>query len=135
MPLLLRWVVRLCCAAAIAATSIFGTLVWVGLHQLDKPPVALTAGLTGTWDRVTLDFDNRVKAAFPIGTSVKAMGAELQREGFSRADWESLSEQEHEAVRREDNFVCKQAARIHWRASGEGRLTAIRGLYHEEGCL
>jgi hypothetical protein len=63
------------------------------------------------------------------------MGAELQRQGFSRQNWDSSIEQEHDATRREDNFVCRQAAYVHFRVDSEDRLTAIKGEHREEGCL
>jgi hypothetical protein len=131
----MRWILRLGGAAAIAAISIVGTLAWVTLHRLDKPPVPLTAGLSGTWEAVSNEFDRRVRAAFPTGSSEKDMASALQRQGFWREDWDSSIEHEHAAIRREDSFLCNQAARIYWRADGDGKLTAIRGVYREEGCL
>jgi hypothetical protein len=97
--------------------------------------VALTAGLHGKWETVSNEFDRRVKANFPIGIPVGQMGADLQREGFSRQDRDSSIVQEHAAMRREDSFACRQAAYVYWRADGEDQLTAIRGEYREEGCL
>jgi hypothetical protein len=77
----------------------------------------------------------RLCASFAIGSSERFMGAELSRQGFLGEDWDSSTEKEHEALRRENDFVCNRAARIYWRADGEGRPTAIRGLYREEECF
>lgn len=63
------------------------------------------------------------------------MAIELRKQGFSRDDWASDLNLEHDAVRREDNLVCNEAARIYWRADSEGHIMAIRGLFREEGCL
>jgi hypothetical protein len=80
-------------------------------------------------------FNERVQRNFPIGSSELAMGEEFSNEGFTQMDWGGATGKEHEAVRREDTLVCLQAARIYWRATGEGRLVSIRGTYGEEGCL
>ena len=87
--------------------------------------VPLTAGLSGKWEDVSNEFNSRVKADFPIGIHVETMGAELQRQGFSRQDWNSSIETEHAAMRREDNGVCNQPAYVHWHADAEGRLTTV----------
>jgi len=116
--------------------TMVGTTIWNYARNLSKPPAPLTAGLQGkTWAAASAEFDGRVKAKFPLGSFDTDMGAELVHQGFSRQDWNSSPNEEHEAVKREDNMVCNKAAHIHWRVSNEGRLTAIRGEYREEGCL
>lgn len=131
MSKITRWAL---CAAAIMV-SVVGTAIWCSVRSESKPPVPLTAGLRGTWAAASAELDGRVKAKFPLGSSDTDMGAELVHQGFSRQDWNSSPNEEHEAVRHEDNIVCRKAARIHWRVNNEGRLTAIRGEYREEGCL
>jgi hypothetical protein len=79
-------------------------------------PVPLTVGLNGPWQAVSDEFDRRTKERFPIGTPVEQMGAELDRQGFVRKDWGTSLDEEHQAVRREDNFVCAVAAHVYWRA-------------------
>ena len=130
-----RWAFRLVIGVAIAGVSALGTAVWVALHQYDRPAIPLTAGLSGDWAAVTQKFDQRVKTRFPLNSSASSMGADLRNQGFSREDWECSAAQEHEAVRREDNFACRAAARIYWNADSDGRLTSIKGVYREEGCL
>lgn len=99
-----------------------------------QPAVPLTAGLSGEWKAISAEFDKRVKASFPVGSSEAQMGTTLQRQGFSRQDWASSVEHEHVAMRREDRFPCNQAAYVHWRADTDGHLTSVRGVYREEGC-
>lgn len=133
MSVLARWAARLAVCLAVAAVSSWSTWAWMTIRP--RPAVPLTAGLSGKWEDVSNEFDRRVKASFPVGTPVGQMGTELQRQGFSRNDWSSSIEQEHEATRREDNGICNKAADVYWRADGEDRLTAVRGVYREEGCL
>ncbi len=131
----MRWTLRLFAGAAITGASACGTAVWIALHQYDKPTVPLTAGLNGEWTAIAQEFDERVKTRFPLDSSEASMSADLRGQSFSREDWECSAAQEHEAVRREDNLVCRQAARIYWNADSEGHLTEIRGVYRPEGCL
>jgi hypothetical protein len=132
---LVFWTTQLFAGLIIAAVSIFGTMVWTAFHQDDARAVPLTAGLQGEWGVISQEFDRRVKSDFALGSSVTAMAAELRRQGFTRQDWGSSIDQEHEAMRREDNLVCRRAAWLYWRTDGDGNLTAIRGAYRAEGCL
>ena len=135
MPPVMHWTLRLLTGAVIAGISAFGTAIWLAFHQYDKPAIPLTAGLGGEWTAVTQEFDRRVKTRFPLASLEASMSADLRGQGFSREDWECSAAQEHEAVRREDNLVCRKAAWVYWNADSEGRLTAIRGAYRPEGCL
>jgi len=126
---------QICGAVGIAVVSILGTNLWIAFHPVPRPQVPLTAGLHGTWAAVSEELDNRVKERFPLGSSEKEMALELRREGFSRQDWESSVDLEHEAMRDESNWVCKQSAHVFWRADAEGRLTSIRGQYPIGICL
>lgn len=131
-----RWVLGICSAVLITAIiSIVGTVVFF-IGQ-PRPSVPLTTRLDGGWDTMNSEFDARVRAWFPIGSTERDMVRELQREGFIRDDWSFVIGQgaEARASRREDRIVCHQAAYIYWRANRQGRLTSIRGLYRVEGCL
>jgi hypothetical protein len=132
---LVRWTLRIGIGAAISAVSILGTLVYVAVQP--KPSVPLTADLHGEWAAVSREFNRRVTNRFPVGSSETHMTDELQREGFSRDDWSyaNVKGGEAKAMRREDGIPCAQAAYVFWRADATGRLTAIRGVYQEEGCL
>jgi hypothetical protein len=119
---------------AVSAVSILGTVVWIALRpQYEEVP--LTKGLRGDWSGISTELERRARLKFPIGSSVLSMGEELRREGFSRQDWNTSVDDEHVARRQENDVVCNKAAYIFWRADDKGRVTAIRGLYREEGCL
>ena len=123
-------------ALIIAGISSCATLVWQWDHNFSAFAVPLTSGLGGQeWAAISRAFDACIKGAFPIGFSVTSMGMELQHQGFSLRDWNQSVSVEREAIRQEDSFACKQSARVFWRANEEGRLTAIRGVYQEDGCL
>jgi hypothetical protein len=133
MSKLARWSIRLGAAVLGAAISVVSNLIYIAVRP--TPQVALTANLSGAWDTVSAEFDRRIKSRFPVGSAEAEMGNELRREGFSREDWTSSVSSEHEAVRREDNWVCRQAAHVYWHADADGHVTAIEGRYREEGCL
>jgi hypothetical protein len=131
----LRWSLYLATLVLAVAISVFATLVWSWSKQFDRPPVPLTAGLTGSWSALTTEFNTRVQHRFPIGLPEAELGRELSKQGFSQADWGGTTGSEHEAIRREDNIACRLAARIYWHAGDDGRIKSIRGEYGEEGCL
>jgi hypothetical protein len=125
MSKLARWLVRLGAAVLVAAISVVSTVIYIAAKP--TPKGALTANLSGPWDTVSAEFDQRVKNRFPVGSMESEMGSELHKEGFLRDDWTSLVSSEREATRREDNWVCRQAAHVYWRGHGDGHVTAIRG--------
>lgn len=132
----MRWVLGICSAVLITAIiSIVGTVVFF-IGQ-PRPSVPLTTRLDGSWETMNSEFDARVRARFPIGSTEHDMARELRGEGFIRDDWSFVITQgaEAKATRREDRVVCRQAAYIYWRANPQGRLTSIRGVYRVEGCL
>lgn len=133
--MLSRWILRLSMIAVVAAVSSLVTMVSIALAPPRRVPAALTAHLGGSWDAVDATFRDRVGARFPIGSSETDMTTELRREGFSREDWGSSTEEEHVAMRREDNAICHIAAYVRWRADAERHITAIHGIYRNEGCL
>jgi len=130
-----RWTLRIGIGAAISSISILGTLAYVAVQP--KPSVPLTTDLHGEWATVSREFNRRVTSRFPVGSSEHKMTDELRREGFSRDDWNYANAKgdEAKAMRRKDGFPCAQAAYVYWRADGMGRLTAVKGVYQEEGCL
>lgn len=130
-----RWAFRLFGAAVIAAVSIFGTLIWSALYQHSRLPVPLTVDLPTSWEARNQEFDRRVKMRFPLDSLEKDMAIELLREGFSRQDWESSVDLEHQAMRDESDLVCSGGASVYWRADAAGRLIAIRGVYPVGACL
>jgi hypothetical protein len=117
-----------------ALVSISAALIF--FRTLHNPVAPLTSNLgSGKWSIISERFDERVKQAFPIGSSEKQMTEERQRQGFSQIDRGKAMGQEREAVRREDSWYCNIAARDYWSADASGRLIAVRGHYGEEGCL
>jgi hypothetical protein len=94
---------------------------------------SLTADLQGsTWAAQSADFDGRLRRSFPQGTPESHLINALKAEDF-HPDWSS-SYNEHQAVRREDSFVCSVGAYAIWQVDRESKLTAVRGVYQEEGC-
>jgi len=134
MTKLTRRLVFIIVIILVAAVSSFATSVYLTLVR-PNAPVPLTDGLHGKWADVSAEVDRRVKTSFPVGSREADMGAELHRQGFARQDWASSPDHEHEAMRREDGLPCRMAAYVYWRSDGGGRITAVRGLYREEGCL
>ncbi len=126
---LARWLLRLGAVTLVAAISVVSTLIYIAATP--TPQSSLTANLSGDWDTVSAEFDRRVKSRFPIGSTEAEMGGELRKERFSRDDWTSSASAEHEAIKREDNWVCRQAAHIYWRVGADGHITAIKGQYRE----
>jgi hypothetical protein len=98
-----------------------------------RPPSPLTAGLPGSWAAASATFDARVRARFPTGIPAQKLADDLAAEGF-RPTWYEADGQ-YGAKRDESSFACNIAARIHWRVGKDGNVTAIQGLYREEGCL
>jgi hypothetical protein len=120
-----------------AAASAVAILIWIApsLSLADRPPSPLTAGLGGEWTAADAEFRRRLASRFPLGSSEAAMADELRRQGFIRQDWTSSPANEHDAMRQESSFPCRVTAQVYWRATEQGRLTAIRGRYGEQGCL
>jgi hypothetical protein len=119
--------------AAIAPTS---AIIWVVAEKDKKPDAPLTAELKGaTWAEESAAFERRLRIRFPTGSGEQLMSRELRRQGFKQVDWGGATGVEHEAERREDDFVCNRAAYVFWRADASGQLTSVRGEYREEGCL
>jgi hypothetical protein len=110
-------------------------IVWatIGFPE-PRPASSLTENLPARWDDATREFDRRLKARFPLGSSAAAMAQELQRQGFEPAAWTGL-DPVTQALRDESNFVCTIRARVEWRTDEAGLLRSISGRYHEEGCL
>jgi hypothetical protein len=76
---LARWMRRLVATPAIAGVSIMGTQIWETTRPLPTAP--LTAGLMGEWSKASAEMDQRVKAMFPIGSSVALWESSLNGKG------------------------------------------------------
>ena len=100
---------------------------------LARPPSRLIEGLPRGWGNASSQFDARLKARFPVGSSTNAIIDGLAAEGFTPTWFEA--DGEYGAKRDEGSFVCNLAARVFWRVGQTGTVSAIRGTYREEGCL
>jgi len=130
-----KWSIRVGVAVLIATVSVVLTLFVVALRP--KPSVPLTNNLSGEWGKISLEFDQRVRHRFTVGSSELAMTQELRREGFVRSDsrYTVSDGKEATAMRSENNLVCNIGAMVYWRADAAGRITTIRGEYRALGCL
>lgn len=72
-------------------------------------------------------FDERLRAALPLGTTDIRLGEVLTANGFHRQDWTTRVDQEHSAYRREGDMVCSLDFWVHWSSNADGVVTAIRG--------
>jgi hypothetical protein len=97
-----------------------------------RPQSSLTKGLPSNWDAASAQFDARLRARFPVGTPVWDLATGLEAEGF-QPSWSEVNG-EYGAKRDESDLVCRIAARAYWRVGPDGGISAIRGLYREEGC-
>jgi hypothetical protein len=118
--------------------AIFAIGIVVGLAMAlwwatTRPRSLLTTGLYPDWKVNAAQFDVRVRARFPVGTPASMLVKQLEAEGFAPTWFEANGE--YGAERYEGDFVCNVAARVYWRVGQNAKLTAIRGIYREEGCL
>lgn len=109
--------------------GLFLALWWMTVRS----PSPLTADLPSNWKAASQLFDRRVRARFPVGTPVWKLANGLEAEGFKPTWFET--DGEYDAQRNEGNFVCNIVARVYWRVGKDGAVSAVRGLYREEGCL
>lgn len=98
-----------------------------------RPPSHLTAGLPRGWGKASSQFNARLRARFPVGSSANTLIDGLASEGFTPTWFEA--DGEYGAKRDESSFPCNVAARVFWRVGQTGTVSAVRGTYHEEGCL
>jgi hypothetical protein len=129
-----RWVLAILGAAAIAAASAFVTVIWIGLNTPSRPDSSLTDDLPLGWDIASREFNRRITARFPPGSSAVEMARELAEQGFAPVSW-WMDGPVHAAVRDESHFPCRIAAEVNWRADATGRIASISGRYGEHGCL
>ncbi len=130
---------------SLVVSSLF--LILSGCATFFTTPSTLVDGLGGYYDEegriATTEFDERVRALFPIGSSVVSMREELQREGFKLGDTRSndyMLERQHvgeEVARRPGTrfVLCNEAAYVFWRTDAQERLLAVRGQYAIGPCV
>lgn len=113
----------------VAAVSSCTTWFWGQLNRgfTSDPPVPLTQGLPTLIREIDPAFNRRIQATFPIGSSDKAMGSVLGRQGFTRGDWTTQLDEEHRASREEHRLPCVTDYQVFWRSDPQGHLLSIRG--------
>jgi hypothetical protein len=120
--------------ALFAAVLITGTAIWCDFtsNPLFKR-VPLTEDIGGAWADVSKEFDQRVKATFPLGASVEDLQYELGRQGFSREGWitpklqadHSLLEN-HSTLRIKQNYTTEPEHMAEPQHMAELEYTAVR---------
>ena len=137
MSVLIRWVAwfagGLVVVMAIISIQFLLWMFW--LWVIEPPAVPLTAGLAGTWDAMSSELDQRVKASFPVGSLVAGLETQLRQQGFTWRELDAPAGQERVAVRKEDSFPCAKSAFVFWQADSEGHLTSVGGKYPAGTCL
>jgi hypothetical protein len=133
-----RWIVPLSFrpTGKIAATFAIGLIAGLGIASwwtTVRSPSSLTAGLPPKWKAASSLFDARVRARFTSGTPSWTFINGLRKEGFEPT-WFEVDGQ-YGAKRIEGSFPCKIVARVYWRVGKDNTVSAVRGLYREEGCL
>jgi len=113
--------VMLCVAVIVVVAG-----AWALLHQ--DPPPSIGADLPDTFVDANRVFAERVRAAFPLGSSVAAMRSELERQGFALDEtlgsgWDGSAQVVHE------NLLCSEVWYIQWQVKNGGRLRGIDGSY------
>ena len=133
---LIRWAARIAILAVVIVLSVTGTLIWSWSRSFDKSPVELTAAAPGAnFEAQRAIFPDRVRREFPIGSSEKRMTSLLKTEGFSQVDWGGSTGTEHQADRDEGNPMCQITFSVRWRATADGRISAINGEGPLDACL
>ena len=80
---MLRWLMRFLAIAAVALISSCTTAAYVTLKSLTNSPRSqLTKDLFGGEAAMSVEFDKRIKAHFPVGSYVKDMGQILNDNEF-----------------------------------------------------
>ena len=133
---LIRWATRIALFVVVVALSVAGTLIWTWSKSFDKTPVELTAAVPGAnAEAQRAVFPDRVRREFPVGSSEQSMTGVLKTEGFSQVDWGGATGTEHQAVRHEHHMVCSITFSVRWRATADGRISAINGEGPSDACL
>jgi len=93
---------------------------------------AMVATLSGEEAGFSREFDSRVRAQFPVGSSEDALIAYLESEKFA-PEWRRRDEPNTSAFIL-SGLICRKTVRVRWRADASGALTDVSGAY-ESRCL
>ncbi len=101
---------------------------WVWADGVGAVP--LTRNLPDKTAEMQDVFDARVKARFPIGSSVADMLHELHKEGFAESNKVFPPDDEHSATRKDGGTgVCSFTATVAWRPDRRDRVKTVSGNY------
>ena len=134
MTRLQTWSIRIGVPAMAAILAAFATALWLDTAPMRRPAPPLVAGLSGNWAKVSVAFDARVRARYPIGASEGSLGADLAAQGFRRIDWSSSSADEHQAVLTRRSLICVNSYSVFWRVDANRTLTLVRGEHPAPAC-
>lgn len=125
------WLISLVAAFGLGKLSLPG----IKFTQPPPPPPALVQGLSKPGEAGSTELTQRVQAAFPVGSSEAEMLRSLREQDFALS--KTLSKGEKEASRVDYPFrtLCGIAASVLWQSDDAGKITRIRGLYEDAGCL
>jgi hypothetical protein len=74
-------------------------------------------------------FDERLKARYPIGSSLATLRGELRKEGFTIINHDFTNGYQESAVVEISDFACKTSWSVYWSANGAEEITALKGQY------
>jgi hypothetical protein len=92
----------------------------------------LVATLPGDESEFSRQFDERIRARFPLGASEDGLIAYLAAEKFT-PEWRRRGDA-NASVFLWNGLICKKVIRVAWRADAAGLLDEIGGTY-ESQCL
>lgn len=99
---------------------------------IPKPLPAIVATLPGDETQFSAELDRRLRERFPAGSAEANLIDMLKREGFE-PDWRK-GDEPNSAIFVHQGLVCRQVARVMWRAGATGDLVEVGGDY-EGHCL
>lgn len=91
----------------------------------------IVATLPGDEFNFSRELDNRIRERFPVGASEDKLLAFLADESFA-PEWRRRDDP-NRSVFVHQGLMCRQIARIFWRADAAGALTEVHGKY-ESSC-
>lgn len=93
---------------------------------------AMVATLPGEEAGFSREFDDRIRARFPTGSSEDALIDYLVSEKFA-PDWRRR-DAANASVLVLNGLICQKVVRVNWRADASGVLRAVSGAY-ESHCI
>jgi hypothetical protein len=116
------WVV----AGAALAILLILAMVWLvraGRHE-ELPPIAAGIAFGAASSHPNLEFTNRLRARFPIGSNVAALSDELDREGFTIDAAHGKAN-----IKSGKGWPCLEILEVDWKSDARNRVAALDGYY------